>query len=90
MNTKLIKLNLDENKIHFIDFEQLSQLYSLRNLWLNENSISDVSNILVSLPRLEELYIAKNKIASVRIIERHYSLQVMNISANFISSLREI
>jgi protein phosphatase 1 regulatory subunit 7 len=90
MNTKLTKLNLDENKIHFIDFEQLSQLYSLRNLWLNENSISDVSNILVSLPRLEELYIAKNKITSVRIIERHYSLQVMNISANFISSLREI
>ena len=74
MNNKLIKLNLDENKIHFIDFEQLSHLNSLKHLWLNENQLSDITNLLTSLPNLEELYVAKNKIQKMNINERHYSL----------------
>jgi Leucine-rich repeat (LRR) protein len=46
--------------------------------------------ILEYLHQLRELSIANNEITFIGISERHQNLEVLNISANKIQSLREI
>ena len=59
-NVNLVKINLDSNKIAAIDYNDIKHLVNLKSLWLNENFLTDINQILVSLQKLEELYIAKN------------------------------
>lgn len=84
----LIDLNLSHN--HLSDFSPLSQLPSLRSLWLRNNSIEHLSTSINQIHSLVNLYVENNQLKELpNNLSGLTSLRVLHLSFNEFKELPE-
>ncbi|MFT5165795.1 MAG: internalin A [Saprospiraceae bacterium] len=80
----LQSLNLEQNKINFIDFP--SNLSSLKELNLNDNELSDL-DFLKNINQMEVLFLSRNKIQDIKPLASFSSLKSLELGSNEVSKI---
>ncbi|MEA3444397.1 MAG: leucine-rich repeat domain-containing protein [Bacteroidota bacterium] len=78
------EVEMSDSGIEFLD--GIKHCKHARNINLNGNSISDITDLL-GLKRIEELYLADNQISYIDILSRLYNLKKLDISNNNIDDI---
>ncbi|ODV83301.1 hypothetical protein CANARDRAFT_203385 [[Candida] arabinofermentans NRRL YB-2248] len=86
--TKIENLYFVQNRVH--EIKGLKQMTKLENLELGGNKISYISEELLELPSLEQLWLGKNRITRLENLNNLSNLRVLSIQSNGISKLENL